>query len=129
VIRFLLDTHLLIWALGQSDRLPVAMRDAIEATENTVLFSPISIWEIAIKLRLGRADFDVQPEAVAEAALAAGFTELRLGWQAAAIVAGLAMRHRDPFDQVLIAQASAESVLLFTADRKLAAYGALVRVV
>jgi PIN domain nuclease of toxin-antitoxin system len=96
---------------------------------NTVLFRPISIWEIAIKLRLGWADFDVQPDGVAAAALASGFIELRLGWQAASLVATLPMHHRDPFDQILIAQALSESIPFYTADRKLAAYTQLVRVV
>jgi PIN domain nuclease of toxin-antitoxin system len=127
VTRFLLDTHLLIWSLDQTDRLPPEAREAIEAASSIVLFSPISIWEIAIKLRLGREDFLVQPGAIAEAALATGFIELRLNWRAAAAVATLPMHHRDPFDRMLIAQAIEESVPLFTVDERMAAYGSPVQ--
>jgi PIN domain nuclease of toxin-antitoxin system len=125
----LLDTNLLIWALAKSSRLPARVRPVIEASDNTVFFSPISIWEIAIKLRLGRPDFDVEPDAIAEAALATGFMEMRPDWRAAAAVANLPMHHRDPFDRILIAQASVEAVLLYTVDQKLAAYGEPVHVV
>jgi PIN domain nuclease of toxin-antitoxin system len=127
VTRLLLDTHFLIWALDAFERLPNEVRSLVEAAENIVLFSPISIWEIAIKIRLGRTDFAVEPNEIAEAALATGFVELRLGWQSAALVSTLPLHHRDPFDRILVAQAMMESVPLYTADVKLLPYSPLVR--
>ena len=64
-MRFLLDTHLLLWALNEPERLGDATRDAIEDPANDVLFSTASIWEVAIKTRLGRPDFAVRAETIA----------------------------------------------------------------
>lgn len=127
--RVLLDTHLLIWALDEYHRLPVEVRDIIEEPQNEIAFSAVSIWEIAIKVRLGKADFAVRPEEIAASAVATGFFELPLRWQAAAAVADLPMHHRDPFDRVMVAQAITEPIHFYTADRKLAQYSALIRVV
>lgn len=127
--RLLLDTHLLIWALDELDRLPVAIRDLIENSSNEIVFSPVSIWEIAIKARLGRTHFKVRPDEIAAAAVVTGFAELPLHWQAAAAVADLPMHHRDPFDRVIVAQAMTEPIHLYTVDTKLASYSPLVRVI
>ena len=127
--RLLLDTHLLIWALDEYHRLPAAMRDILEDPRNEVVFSAVSIWEIAIKARLGRTNFGVRPEEIAASAVAIGFVELPLRWQAAAAVADLPLHHRDPFDRVIVAQAITEPLHFYTVDRKLLAYSPLVRIV
>jgi PIN domain nuclease of toxin-antitoxin system len=125
-MRLLLDTHLLLWALDSPQRLDEATRTLIEDTGNTVLFSAASIWEIAIKSRLGRADFAVRPDRVAQAARQTGFIELPVNSDAAARVADLPPHHRDPFDRLLVAQAMAEPARLYTADPLVAAYGDLI---
>ncbi|HEY2596796.1 MAG TPA: type II toxin-antitoxin system VapC family toxin [Chloroflexota bacterium] len=130
-MRFLLDTHLLLWALNNPERLANATRDAIEDSDNDVLFSTASIWEIANKARLRRTDFAVRAEkiateAIATEALARGFGELLIRWQSASIVTHLPPHHRDPFDRILLAQAITEPVHLYTVDRKLVPYSALV---
>jgi PIN domain nuclease of toxin-antitoxin system len=84
---------------------------------------------VAIKARLGRADFAVRPDDIATAAIATGFAELPLRWQAAAAVADLPMHHRDPFDRAIVAQAMIEPIHLYTVDSKLASYSELVRVI
>jgi hypothetical protein len=71
-MRLLLDTHLLLWALAAPQQLDPVTRIMLEEPENEVLFSAASIWEIAIKVRLGRADFPVRPEAIAQAARGTG---------------------------------------------------------
>jgi PIN domain nuclease of toxin-antitoxin system len=126
-MRFLLDTHLLLWALNDPDRLSSATRDAIESPDNDVLFSTASIWEVAIKTRLGRPDFTVRAERIATEALARGFAELLIRWQSASVVADLPMHHRDPFDRIIVAQAVTEPIHLYTVDRKLVPYSAMVR--
>jgi PIN domain nuclease of toxin-antitoxin system len=91
-----------------------------------VLFSAASIWEIAIKSRLGRADFAFVPGEIARAALGSGFIELPIGSTAAALVAELPLLHRDPFDRLLVAQAMSEPAVFYTADRNLPAYSELI---
>jgi PIN domain nuclease of toxin-antitoxin system len=125
-MRFLLDTHLLLWALNDPGRLGAATRDAIEDPANDVLFSTASVWEVAIKTRLGRPDFAVRAETIAREALVRGFGELLIRWQSAAVVADLPLHHRDPFDRILLAQAITEPVHLYTVDRKLMQYSPLV---
>jgi PIN domain nuclease of toxin-antitoxin system len=126
-MRILLDTHVLIWVLAEPARLDDNTRTSIESTGDEVLFSAASIWEIAIKRLLGRVDFPHLPAEIARAAVGAGYTELPLRSNAAALVSELPLLHRDPFDRVLIAQAIDEPAFLYTADPRLTPYSELVR--
>jgi PIN domain nuclease of toxin-antitoxin system len=126
-MRILLDTHVLIWALIEPQRLASPTRRLLEDSENEILFSAASIWEIAIKVSLGRADFQIDPSEIVDSAVASGFTELPIRSQAALHVTGLPQHHRDPFDRLLIAQAMTEPALLYTADRQLERYSELIR--
>ena len=126
-MRILLDTHILLWALVEPERLDADTLNAIRSATNEVLFSAASIWEIAIKAGLRRADFVVDPVEIVSEALDAGYAELALHSNAAALVADLPLLHRDPFDRVLTAQAIAEPAFLYTADPRLAPYSQLVR--
>jgi PIN domain nuclease of toxin-antitoxin system len=128
-MRLLLDTHVLLWALGDPDRLNGETRAALENAENEVFFSAASIWEIAIKARLGRADFDRRAGEVARFARATGFVELPVLSEAAERVESLPLHHRDPFDRLLVAQAMAGPLQLFTADPLLKQYSELVTVI
>jgi PIN domain nuclease of toxin-antitoxin system len=126
-MRILLDTHILLWALAEPSRLDEHTRSEIVGERNDVLFSAASIWEIAIKFRLGRADFALAPGDIARAAIDSGFTELAIHSAAASLVAELPLLHRDPFDRLLVAQAILEPARLYTADRQLASYSELVQ--
>ena len=128
-MRLLLDTHLLLWAVSEPARLDEATRELIEDAANEVLFSAASIWEIATKARLGRADFAIRPEQVASAARLTGFMELPVSADAAARVVDLPMHHRDPFDRLLVAQAMSEPARLYTADPLLSPYSELVQLI
>ena len=121
-MRLLLDTHVLLWALADPRRLSGPARDAIEAGDNEVLFSAASIWEIAIKSQVLRAEFGVDTATIIGAARAMRFDELAIGAEHAAGVAALPPHHKDPFDRLLVAQALAEPARLVTADKALAAY-------
>jgi PIN domain nuclease of toxin-antitoxin system len=121
-MRLLLDTHVLLWALADPRRLPGAARDAIEDGDNDVLFSAASIWEIAIKSQVLRAEFGVDTATIIGAARDLRFDELAVGAEHAAAVAALPPHHKDPFDRLLVAQALTEPARLVTADRALAAY-------
>ncbi len=128
-MRLLLDTHVLLWALGDPDRLDNETRGLLEDPANEVLFSAASIWEIAIKAGLQRADFAVRPGQVAREARLTGFVELPVSADAAARVTALPLHHRDPFDRLLVAQAMAEPARLYTADPLLPPYSELVQLI
>jgi len=128
-MRLLLDTNVLIWALTDPSRLDSETRATLEDQDNFVFFSAASIWEIAIKARLGRIDFDHKPAEITRAARATGFLELPVHSDAAAIVESLPLYHRDPFDRLLVAQAIAGPLQLLTSDPQLAPYSELVTVI
>jgi len=125
-MRILLDTHVFLWAVAGSSLLKPPVRRLIEAAES-VHVSAASIWEIAIKARLGKREAD--PNALAAAVEPSGFRELPVRASHAAGVLALAPHHNDPFDRLLIAQALAEPLRLVTADATLARYSDIVLVV
>jgi PIN domain nuclease of toxin-antitoxin system len=128
-MRLLLDTHILLSAVGAPDKLPADFRAVLQDARNQVYFSAASIWEIAIKQSRGRADFDFHPEQITTVAFGSGFTELPIRWQVAFAVARLPMHHRDPFDRLLVAQAITEPLVLYTADLRLGVYSDLVHLI
>jgi PIN domain nuclease of toxin-antitoxin system len=128
-MRFLLDTHILLWALDTPERLPVVMRRQLESPANEVCFSAASIWEIAIKAALGKINFRYSPEAIALGAQSSGFMEIPICADHAARVTHLPHHHGDPFDRLLIAQTLALPARLVTADATLAVYSELIEVV
>ncbi len=125
-MHLLLDTNYLLRAVGQPERLTFAIRDALENLDNVVLFSAVSIWEIAIKTALRREDFGAKPDEVARAARDAGFVALPVSIEDAAYVVTLPSHHRDPFDRLLLAQALIRPARLLTSDAVLARYSELV---
>jgi len=128
-VRLLIDTHLLLWAAAEPDRLPVEAARLIEDEENALGFSAASIWEVAIKAGLGRADFTADAGLLRRGLMDNGYVEVAITGAHAAAVAGLPPLHRDPFDRMLVAQAQVEGVCLLTADPVLAGYPVAVRVV
>jgi len=126
-VKFLLDTQLLLWAAGQPERLSAAARALLTNPANVLLFSAASLWEIAIKHSLGRADFRVQPRLLRRGLLDNGYVELPITSQHAVSIDGLPSRHKDPFDRLLLAQALTEGITLLTADEQLGQYPGPVR--
>ena len=126
-MQILLDTHLLVWAMGSPERLPAGLAAMLEDPQNTPVFSVASLWELVIKQALGRPDFHVQPPQLRRALLDGGWQELPIQAHHALAVASLAPLHRDPFDRMLLAQACADGLLLITADQQLAGYPGPVR--
>jgi PIN domain nuclease of toxin-antitoxin system len=120
-VRLLLDTHILIWAAAGT--LPQEAVPFIAATDNTLLFSPVSIWEAVIKRGLGRADFTIDPFALYRGLLDRGYSELDITSYHVLAVSGLPSVHKDPFDRLLIAQARTEGAVLLTADATVRQYG------
>jgi PIN domain nuclease of toxin-antitoxin system len=123
-VKLLLDTHILIWAaLEDVGRLSLAAQSMIMDPTNSLWFSAASIWEIAVKSGLKRADFDIDPELLRRASLENGYGEIAITGQHATAVRSLASLHKDPFDRLLLAQAHVEGMLLLTADGTVARYG------
>lgn len=120
-MRLLLDTHILLWWLADDAALPATADALIADQANGVFVSSMSLWEIAIKSRLGKIAAEV--DEVHRAALESGFTPLPFTLEHAAEVARLPDHHRDPFDRALVAQARLEPLHLVTCDEVVAAYG------
>ncbi len=124
-VRLLLDTHLLLWSLADPEKLSAAARKQIAGAE--VYVSAASIWEISIKVGLGKLDAD--PGQILEAIEPAGFMLLPVTAEHAVGVAKLPPLHKDPFDRMLAAQASIEPMILLTNDAALRGYGSFVTIV
>ena len=122
-MRVLLDTHLVLWWFYETARLPaVALKNIKTADE--VFVSSATIWEIAIKARIGKISAD--PRKIVEQMGANDFQELPVYNRHTVLVAGLPMHHADPFDRLLVAQAMSEPLHLLTVDTQLKPYSDLV---
>lgn len=128
-MRLLLDTNVLLWAVAEPGKIPKTFRERIEAADNEVFFSAASVWELAIKMQIGRIELPVTLEEVIRAAIRIGFLELPITAAHAVWTPRLPLHHRDPFDRLLVAQALCEPARLFTADRTLSKYSDLVEVI
>ena len=126
-MKLLLDTHLLLWAAGQPHRLSKKTRALIDAPDNDLLFSVASLWEIVIKRALGREDFKVDARLLRRGLLDNGYGELLIGSEHVVAIEHLPPLHKDPFDRVLVAQASVEGITLLTADPLIAQYPGPIR--
>lgn len=126
-MKLLLDTHLLLWAAGQPERLSRSARKQLDDPRNELLFSAASLWEIAIKHGLGRDDFRVEPRLLRRGLLDNGYTELPVTSEHAVSTDVLPALHKDPFDRLLLAQALCEGIVLLTTDAQLARYPGPVR--
>jgi len=128
-MKLLLDTHLLLWAAGMPEKLSAAARALLEADDAELFFSAASLWEIAIKRGLGRADFQVDARLLRRGLLDNGYSELPIGSEHAVAIDSLPPIHKDPFDRLLVAQATVEGIILLTADSLVAQYPGPVRLV
>ena len=126
-MKLLLDTHVLIWATNKVDRLPADIRDLFDKKDNVVFFSPVNLWEIAIKFSLRRTDFQIDPHILRSVLLDSDYEELPIRSGHAAAIADLPLLHRDPFDRMLVTQATLEGATLITADPVVARYPGPIR--
>ncbi len=126
-MKLLLDTHLLIWQIGQPKKLSAAARAYLDNPANDLLFSAANIWEVAIKYGRGRADFRIDPRLLRRGLLDHGYIELPITSAHAVAIEALPPLHKDPFDRILVAQSAVEEIILLTADPLVAQYHGLVR--
>jgi PIN domain nuclease of toxin-antitoxin system len=128
-VRILLDTHIALWAVADSPRLPAAARTLVLATENRLFVSAASIWEIAIKHGIAPAKMPVSGARALALFQQSGYAMLPIAPGHAAAIDDLPPHHADPFDRMLVAQALYEPLRLLTADASLSAYSDTIIVV
>ena len=122
-MRLLLDTHMLLWFAAGDEQLGEKARHAIADPANTVLVSVVSLWEAAIKVRIGKLEVDIP--ALIQDSVGAGFDLLDLtpAHVERLLALPISERHRDPFDHLLLAQAAAEEAVFVTDDGHAKRYG------
>jgi PIN domain nuclease of toxin-antitoxin system len=121
-MRLLVDTHLLLWAAQGIEHLPSDAQTLMSDPENELFFSVASLWEIVIKSGLGREDFKVDPRILRRSLLDNDYHELPILSEHVVAVGSLPTIHKDPFDRLLVAQATVDGILLLTADIQVAKY-------
>jgi PIN domain nuclease of toxin-antitoxin system len=121
-VKLLIDTHLLLWAAIQPKRLTSKARKMMTDPQNELVFSSASIWEITIKSGLDRGDFNIDPRRFKRGLLDNDYRELTVTSDHALAVGSLPFLHKDPFDRMLVAQATVEGILLLTSDPLVGAY-------
>ena len=109
-MKLLLDTHLLLWAAAEPRRLSKQARALIDNPDNDLLFSAASLWEVAIKQGLGRGDFKVDARLLRRGLLDNGYSELPIISDHVVAIDSLPPIHKDPFDRILVAQATVEGL-------------------
>lgn len=123
-MRYLLDTHAYLWTIDESPRLSRSAREVIESRENRLVLSTASLWEIAIKLSIGKLRLDLAFADVAMTIPAAHDMEiLPITFDHLDIISRLPIHHRDPFDRLLVAQCIADDLVLLSGDTALDTYG------
>src|SRR5208337_583929 len=128
-MKLLLDTHLLLWAAGEPERLSTSAQALINDAGNELLFSAASLWEIAIKRGLGRRDFQADARLLRRGLLDNGYSELPIVSDHVVATDSLPLIHKDPFDRILVAQATVEGVTLLTIDSLVSQYAGPIRTV
>ena len=123
-MKILLDTHVLIWALEDSPKLQLNIRDAIIDESNEIYVSTLSLWEIAIKHKNKPESMPFSASQIRDYAMRSGYIFLSLGLDAISTFDKYDLsNHKDPFDQMLVCQSQAHNMRLFTHDEALKSYG------
>lgn len=128
-MKLLLDTHLLLWVATDNQKLPKPARRLIDGPDHELFFSAASLWEVAIKRGLGREDFQVDARLLRRGLLDNGYRELPILSDHVVATQSLPPIHKDPFDRVLVAQATVEGITLVTTDSLIAQYPGPIRMV
>jgi len=118
-MKYLIDTHVLIWWLERSDKLSGKVMEIIGSNENQIVVSVVSIWEISIKTRLGKLE---TPDDLMEMISIESFEVLDIKSAHALQVKELPLHHHDPFDHLLIAQSIQENLPMITRDKYFDSY-------
>jgi PIN domain nuclease of toxin-antitoxin system len=126
--KFLLDTHILLWAAFEPGKLSSAALSVLREPSNSFCFSSVNIWEVVIKRALDKPGFEFDPFLLRRLLIDDGYRELNVTSDHVLHVASLPKLHKDPFDRLLIAQAESEGFTLLT-SAKAASYSASIQLV
>lgn len=123
-MKVLVDTHTFLWALLHDQRLTPKAKQVLRSTEHELVFSLVSLWEIAIKIKTGKLNTIGSSVAyIRDEMDAYGMQLLPIRYEHVLQLESLPHHHGDPFDRLLIAQALTESLPILSADRIFASYG------
>ena len=125
-MRYLLDTHIVIWAMVGSKMLSDKARSILQASDNSFYMSSASVWEVAIKHSVKPDEIPVTAEQVTRFCRESGITELPVSFAHVQAVSRLPVYHNDPFDRMLVVQAKEEGLFVLTHDGRLPPYGDFV---
>lgn len=125
-MNILLDTHIALWAITDSQRLADRAKKDISHPKNTIWVSVVSLWEIAIKHSLGKGDMPIDAKQALNYFRQSGYQVLSIEAEHTLLVAELPNHHQDPFDRLLVAQALSEPMRLMTHDANIIKYGDIV---
>jgi PIN domain nuclease of toxin-antitoxin system len=126
-VKLLLDTHLLLWASDRPEKLSDQARRLLNDSDNALVFSVASLWEVAIKQSLNRSDFRADARLLRRGLLDNGYDALAVTGAHAVALDSLPPLHNDPFDRILLAQAKVEGITLLTSDDRVAQYPGAIR--
>jgi PIN domain nuclease of toxin-antitoxin system len=118
-VTYLLDTHVLLWLLSTPERVPDHVRGVLGARANPLLVSAASALEMSTKIRIGKLDAPSLPATLPRRVVDLGATPLPISVDHALLAGSLQWEHRDPFDRILVAQATIENATLVTVDSAL----------
>ncbi len=121
-MRYLLDTYIIIWLADEQEKLSEKVLDILMDYNNEIYFSPVNLWEMAIKKRQSHQDFQIDVDKLHKLLLKNDFKELLINSEHAKQVEKLAVYHKDPFGRLLIAQAICTDMVLITQDSKILQY-------
>ena len=121
-MKLLLDTQMLLWAMIWPELLPKKAVRLIDNPDNTLFFSPASLWEVSIKSALNKPAFQVDARMLRKRLLDCGYEELIITGLHTVATGDLPQLHKDPFDRLLLAQSKIDGIKLLTCDEKIAEY-------
>lgn len=125
-MKYLLDTHVALWAINEVERIPHEMLSVFERDDSEILISVVSIWEIAIKRAIKKKNMPITSTEALRLFQSSGFKLLHLELRRVCAVEFLPLLHGDPFDRAIIAQAQTDEILLVSHDQKFPQYGDFV---
>jgi len=121
-MRYLLDTQILLWAFGESDKLTETATQIIKNQENSLYVSKASFWEVAIKVNIGKLTLPFNLEVLAQEAISNNIKVLEIEMSHISKYVDIPLHHRDPFDRLIISQAIVEELSVISSDDKFSLY-------